>query len=193
MRRFIQRLQPTADSHILDIGGYPATWQNSGVPSHVHIINLNPIPYSPREGFPPIETAVADGCALPYPDNSFDIVFSNSVIEHVGTRERQKAFAYEARRLGRKLWIQTPARWFFIEPHLIAPFIHFLPLSVQQRLLRYFTPWGWLTRPTPEQVKIFLAEVRLLTYREVKELFPDCTILRERFFGMTKSYIAVRS
>jgi hypothetical protein len=42
-------------------------------------------------------------------------------------------------------------------------------------------------------VKIFLAEVRLLTYREVKELFPDCTILRERFFGMTKSYIAVRS
>ena len=90
------------------------------------------------------------------------------------------------------LWIQTPAREFFIEPHLLTPFIHYLPRSVQARLLRYFTVWGLMTRPSPKEVAGFLDEVRLLTYREMQELFPDCQILRERFMGFTKSYVAVR-
>jgi hypothetical protein len=193
MRKFLQTHQPTAESRILDIGGYPNTWRDTGVQSHVQMINIDPINYTPAPGLPPIDTDLGDACALPYQDNSFDIVFSNSVIEHVGTFERQKDFAREARRVGRKLWIQTPARSFFIEPHLLTPFIHWFPLSVQRRLLRYFTTWGWLTKPTQKQVDDLLAEIRLLNYREMQELFPDCTILRERFFGLTKSYIAVRS
>ena len=110
----------------------------------------------------------------------------------MGNYARQQAFASEARRVGRALWIQTPAREFFIEPHLLTPFIHFLPRSLQARLLRHCTVWGLMTKPTPDQVTGFLDEVRLLSYREMRELFPDCEIHREKFLWFTKSYVAVR-
>ena len=138
------------------------------------------------------EFVVGDGCKLGYSDQSFDVLYSNSVIEHVGTYERQQAFAAEARRVGRAVWIQTPARCFLIEPHLVTPFIHFLPRALQSHLLRYCTVWGLMTKPSPRQVKEFLDEVRLLTYAEMQRLFPDCEIRREKFLGMTKSYIAIR-
>ena len=59
--------------------------------------------------------------------------------------------------------------------------------------LRNFTLRGWLERPSPTAGEEFLAEVRLLTADEMNVLFPDCTILREQFLGVTKSYIAVRT
>jgi hypothetical protein len=89
----------------------------------------------------------------------------------------------------RSLWIQTPAHCFPIEAHLLAPYIQYLPKRVQHRIVRW-TPRGLLT---PDVVHGIVDEVRLLTYREVKLLFPDCRILRERVFGLTKSYIAVRT
>jgi len=158
----------------------------------ITVVNIHEIPPRNRPAGPNIKTVVGDGCKLEFGDRSFDIVFSNSVIEHVGTFERQRAFARECRRTGRQLWVQTPARCFPIEPHLIAPFFHFLPRFAQRRLLRNFTVWGLLARPTTAEVEAFLSEVRLLTYREMRELFPDCEIIRERVLGFTKSYIALR-
>jgi SAM-dependent methyltransferase len=133
-----------------------------------------------------------DGTALPYADGSFDVVFSNSVIEHVGDFAKQEQFAREASRVGKALWIQTPAREFFIEPHLIAPFFHWLPAAWQKRVARRFTVWGLMTKPTPQQVHEFLGTIRLLTAAEMRALFPDCEIIVERFLGMPKSYVAVR-
>ena len=109
---------------------------------------------------------------LPYADGTFDIAFSNSVIEHVGTWKRQQQFATEARRVARKLWIQTPARIFPLEPTL-APFIHWLPRSIRKRMVRNFTVFGWLDRPNPEQVEALLNEIRLLSKAEMQSLFPD--------------------
>jgi ubiquinone/menaquinone biosynthesis C-methylase UbiE len=134
-----------------------------------------------------------DGCNLPFADGSYDMVFSNSVIEHVGTWEQQQAFAREARRVGRKLWIQTPAFECPVEPHYIAPFVHYLPRSVQKATLRWCTPWGWLQKPTKQQVNDAVDSTRLLSKREFRELFPDCEILTERLAGiLPKSYIAIR-
>jgi SAM-dependent methyltransferase len=192
MRRFLTILAPQPDATILDVGGGFGTWVDAGVRSSITLLNVYHIP---EEHSPPglrIRTIVGDGCALQFGDCSFDIVFSNSVIEHVGTFERQRAFARECRRTGRRLWIQTPARSFPIEPHLIAPLVHFLPRSLQRRLIRYVTAWGLLMKPTPAEVDAFLQEVRLLSYREMVELFPDCEILREKVFGLTKSYVAIR-
>ena len=90
------------------------------------------------------------------------------------------------------MWVQTPARSFFFEPHLLAPFIHFLPLSWQRRLVRNFTLWGWITRPSQASVDRMLGELRLLDYAAFRELFSDCEIRRERFFGFTKAFVAVR-
>jgi hypothetical protein len=159
-----------------------AGWRQPGC------INLEPHPTQDAR----ITSIKGDVLELTYPDRSFDIVFSNSLIEHLGNWENQQTFAREAARMAPKLWIQTPSRWFPIEPHLIAPLVHYLPKSFQRHLLRWGTVWGWLNKPNRQQVAEFLAEVRLLSYREMKLLFPECKIIKERFFGLTKSYIAVK-
>lgn len=191
---WLDRLLPTRPGQrLLDVGGFPWCWPAGSTPCTVMLLNREFSPDARAQATAASHAViVGDGCALPFPDASFDVLFSNSVIEHVGTWERQQAFAREARRVGRRLWLQTPAREFFVEPHLIAPFVHWLPRPWQRRLIRNFTVRGWLERPGPREVEEFLAEVRLLTFSEMQSLFPDCTIIRERFLGLTKSYIAVR-
>jgi len=191
LAHFHALLRPTEQTTILDVGGQLWCWPEEASPALVTMINVSYLPGS-------VSTARrrvirGDGCALPFRDRSFDIGFSNSVIEHLGTWDNQRRFAAEIRRVGQRVWVQTPARWFFVEVHMITPFIHYLPKAWQRRLLRRFTVWGWLMRPTQAQVDAFLAEARLLTHREMRELFPDCRIERERFLlAFTKSYVAVR-
>jgi hypothetical protein len=188
MQQFFALFTPSAEARVLDIGGHSNTWTvESRSAERFPVTLLNTYRYEPiaDQRFTAIE---GDATALPFSDRSFDIAFSNSVIEHVGTWERQQAFAHEARRVADRLWIQTPARSFPIEAHLLAPFIQYLPKSVQHRIVRW-TPRGMMQ---PGVVHEIVDEVRLLTYREVKQLFPDCRILKERLFGLTKSYVAVR-
>jgi len=141
-----------------------------------------------------IRALTGDGCRLEFADGSYDIAYSNSVIEHVGSWEDQKAFAAELRRVGGKLWCQTPARCSPIEPHYLAPFIHWLPRSIQRKLIRYFTVRGLIEKPSQAEIDEMVFSIRLLTYREMRQLFPDCTILTEYLLPMIpKSYIAVRT
>lgn len=195
MKTFYTIFSPSADTRVLDIGGTPNTWfaeSRNDLRFPVTLINLR-FPDIPLLSDSRFEAITGDATHLPFADASFDLAFSNSVIEHLTTWERQQEFAHEARRVATKLWIQTPARSFPIEPHVFAPFFQFLPRQVQIRITRRFTLWGILNKPTPVQIEEMISELRLLTYREVKQLFPDCQILKERVCGLTKSYIAVRS
>jgi hypothetical protein len=188
MRQFLSLLSPSSDVRLIDIGGAIQTWSleaDAHQPFSVTLINNLKYDDIATSRFQMVE---ADATALPFPDNAFDIAFSNSVIEHLGTWDRQQAFAQEARRVARRLWIQTPARSFPIEAHLFAPYIQYFPKSIRRRLARW-TPRGLLN---PEVVDQIVDEVRLLSHAELKKLFPDCRILKERFCGLTKSYIAVR-
>jgi predicted SAM-dependent methyltransferase len=187
MKRFFATMMPSRDVRVLDIGGTVQTWNDESEPSQFSVTLMNVRGDGRFDGgrFNAVE---GDAKRLPFTDNAFDIAFSNSVIEHVGSWDEQREFAREARRVGRRLWIQTPARSFPIEAHLLAPYIQYLPKNVQHRIARW-TPRGLMT---PDVVHEIVDEVRLLTFREFQQLFPDCHILRERFFGMTKSYIAVR-
>lgn len=180
-------------TRILDLGGSLYWWdlaKKMGYPvPDVTIMNL----YQGPENLPPgIKWMVGDGKYLPFDGAAFDLVFSNSVIEHLGDWESQRLFANEIMRVGTKHYIQTPNRYFFIEPHLIAPFIHWLPQKIQFKLLRNFTVWGVLTRPSQEQCRNFLHEVRLLTESEMVRLFPDSKIIKEKFCGLTKSIISIK-
>ena len=130
--------------------------------------------------------------SLPFPDNSFDIAYSNSVIEHLYTFNNQKTFAREMLRVSKRIYMQTPNKSFLIEPHLITPFIHFLPEGLQRCLLKNFTIWGILTRPSKETVNGFLKEVKLLTQSELKQLFPGCKILKEKWLFFAKSYMVIK-
>lgn len=194
MNTFYAMFQPSPHTHLLDIGGAPNTWiDESSYDSRFPITLVNLQFPDPAVLTDDRFTAVkGDATDLPFPAASFDIAFSNSVIEHMTTWERQQSFAAEARRVAGQLWIQTPARSFPLEPHLLAPFFQYLPRRLQTRMARHFTLWGLLTKPTPARVDEMLSDIRLLTYREMRQLFPDCLILKERMFGLTKSYVAVR-
>ena len=125
----------------------------------------------------------ADGTQLPFDDGSFPVVFSNSVIEHV-PKVLQPAFAREIRRVGERYFVQTPNRWFPIEPHYQMPFVHFLPERALRALNKRFT-MGWRKRSEWH-------ETTLLSASDLRRLFPDATIHRERVLGLTKSLMAVR-
>jgi len=190
MKELLRFARLTPETATLDVGGSLWFWSEVDPPCRVTILNLvqpaaNPAPER-------YELVQGDAMRLPYGDGAFDLAVSNSVIEHVGGWENQQRFAAEVRRVARRLWVQTPARAFLVEPHLIAPAIHWLPKGAQRRLIRHFTVWGLFARPDRARIDAFLDEVRLLTYAEMRELFPDCEIRRERVLGWTKSYVAVR-
>jgi hypothetical protein len=189
MDRFFAVFSPAAETRVLDVGGTEHTWsEESPDGPHFPVTLLNILDYGAVQDRR-FTSVIGDASQLPFGDHSFDIAFSNSVIEHVGTWQQQCAFAQEVRRVARCLWVQTPARSFPIEAHLLAPYIQYLPKSIQHRIARW-TPRGLLQ---PSVVHRIVDEVRLLTLREMKQLFPDCHIMKERVLGVTKSYIAVRS
>jgi len=154
----------------------------------ITLLNLS-VPQDVAQGF----FAVAgDARSMPeFADKSFDIVFSNSVIEHVGSWEDQQKMAREVRRIGKRYFVQTPNYYFPIEPHFLFPGFQFLPSLVQRMLVQNFS-LGWYEKiPERTEVEEFLRGFRLLSRRELQQLFPEATLLRERFFGMNKSYTAV--
>ena len=143
--------------------------------------------------FKGFHTVIGDARKTDFADNSFDLVFSNSVIEHVGDLQDQKSMAAEMRRLASHVYCQTPNRWFPVEPHFMAPFIHWLPRSWQSlKLLRYCSLYGLLRGSTDETLIGLRDSTRFLSKKEMKQLFPDCEIHTERFLCMSKSYVAIR-
>jgi hypothetical protein len=172
---------------IIDFGGTPQIWLSIG---RRNVVLLNIDEQEVPAGFLVVK---GDARKTSFPDKCFDFAFSNSTIEHVGTWEDQQAFARELRRVGKRVYCQTPARGFFFEPHYFTPFVTWFGFLLKQYwFVRYCTYYGIKWKPSRVQVMDFQSHLRLLKYREMQHLFPDCTIRRERFLGMTKSYIAIR-
>lgn len=192
MRRFARQFAPGPGTRILDVGGSAFNWELAGIESRVTLLNLATPAHRPRRPGH-FQDVRASGTALPYAARAFDVAFSNSVIEHVGGFAEQQRFAAELSRVAAGLWVQTPARSFPLETHLLTPFFHFLPRAWQLRLVRNFTVWGWLTRPSRDEARRLVGQIRLLGYTEMRRLFPDCEIRRERFLGLTKAFVAVRA
>jgi hypothetical protein len=180
---FAQLCRLTPEDRIVDVGaGWGAALERFNTTNPITAVDLRP----DRNGWlasPNVTVLKGDGTALPFGDGEFDVAFSNSVIEHV-PRELQAAFASEIRRVARRYWVQTPSRFFPIEPHYQLPFFQFLPERVRRALNRRFS-LGWQPRGEWE-------EINLLSANDVRRLFPDAEIHRERIAGMTKSLIAVR-
>ena len=194
MARFLRELAITTETRVLDVGGTPETWDLVPVRPRVTLLNT---PRTRAELAAAESWVAADGRALPFRDRAFDVVFSNSVIEHVGDAESQRRFAREIARVGRAYWVQTPNRWFPVEQHLLTPFIHWLPNPIQRAVVPRFTIWSALVRPTPDRrefyLRHYLDEVRLLSAPELRALFPTARLIRERFCGWTKSLVAVET
>jgi len=153
-----------------------------------------------RYGFVPV--LVDQSGKLPFPDGYFDIVYCSSVIEHVTIpkeqvwtlrsgkefRERalvhQREFAREIQRVGRQFFVQTPYRWFVLESHSWLPFVSWLPRRAQLPVLKVARRfWPKATHP----------DWYLLNKREFSSMFEGAEIRAEKWLGLTKSIMAVKS
>lgn len=177
---------------ILDVGGTNAFWQNCHWAGRrdIEIFSLNIA--AEKQEFENIMPLAGDATNLQeFTDQSFDIVFSNSVIEHLFTLENQRRMASEVLRVGKCYWVQTPNFWFPMEPHFHVPGWHWIPTDIRVTILRR-RRCGWRGPcPDPVRARELVEEVRLMTRSELRSIFPGATMIPERFFGIVKSWIAV--
>lgn len=176
---------------LIDIGGTEIFWERSGWAGRddVDITAINQSSTTPR--YANLRTVRGDAVNLSeYPDNMFDVAFSNSVIEHLFTEEKQLMMASEVRRLAKAYWVQTPNFWFPMEPHFHIPGWQWLPRRLRIAMIQRWR-CGW-RGPCPEldQAAAAVDEVRLLTPVEMRAIFPGAQIWHERFAGLGKSIVA---
>lgn len=177
---------------VLDLGGRLGTWTRATVrPARVHVVNLE---RPPAEVPPWAHVEHGDACDLPpaVTGRHYDLVFSNSVVEHVGGHERRLRFADAVRSLADRYWVQTPYRYFPIEPHWIAPGMQFLPVRLRTEVARRW-PLGHKQTRTHEAAIRQVLWTELLDRSQMRHYFPDSRLLVERVAGLPKSLIAVRT
>ena len=180
---------------VLDLGGEAAYWR--ALREHwdarrldITLVNTN-MAEPASEG--PITVRPGDARALPdLGDDSYDVVHSNSVIEHVGTWLDMQAMAAEVRRLAPAYYLQTPSFWFPYEPHLRVPFIHWMPRPWRRRIVMARACGFYPKATTVAEAYKILADASLIDAAGMTALFPDADIVRERIGPLTKSFIAIR-
>lgn len=193
-REFERSFPEIAQMDVVDLGGTADSWRRAPVrPRSVTVLNM----FEPGEaGEPWIRTIMGDACdarsalSAAGVDIEHDLVFSNSVIEHVGGHAKRLEFAAEVHALAPRHWVQTPYRYFPIEPHWLFPMLQFIPIAPRARLAK---KWP-LAHSRPDGDEQAMSEVQwteLLGHAELQAYFPKSTIRHERALMLTKSLIAV--
>ncbi len=188
--RFIALMAPRAGDRLLDLGitdktGRSRNFLEAWYPWPAQITAVAPMsaPAFVAE-FPDVTFEIADGRALPFGDGEFDLGFSNAVIEHAGSREQQRQFAAEITRTCKRVYLCTPNRGFPVDPHTLLPFVHWLPRSLRDPLLRATGNGRWASE----------AALNPVGARDLAALFPagaNVRIERQRVLGWTSVLIAV--
>jgi Methyltransferase domain len=179
---------------ILDIGGEENYWRIldfdylASRRVSITLINLDP-----QQVTSSMFVAIrGDACHYPFDDNAFDIAHSNSCIEHVGSWEDKVAFARQVTRVAPSYFVQTPNYWFPFEPHYRLPLVQYLPVRAQIELVYKLQRSAEYRLTSRQQAQEFVRHNSLLTRSEMCTLFPDSTILCERFMGLNKSLMAIK-
>jgi hypothetical protein len=175
---------------VADLGGTVDSWVRAPVrPQHVTVLGFEP------EGEAPswIDTRYADACDLGTDLRNLrvDLVYSNAVLEHVGGAVPRQRFADTVHRLSERHWVQTPYRYFPLEPHWLFPGCQFLPVSTRVAISRR---WPFVHTPCSDfdtELDAVLS-VELVGLTEFRHLFPASVLHRERVAGLTKSLVAVQ-
>jgi len=192
--RVEKHIRPDSLFKILDIGGDIGYWKNIGWQNsqcRIYLLNLYAADIS-EEDSKSFESVQGSGLNLPYQRGDFDLVFSNSVIEHVGSFENQLQFANEVKRLSDRYIVQTPSFWFPLEPHSLIPFFQFIPHSIRAFLIMWFDI-NYFPKASSYQDALQVSRSTLmLTKKEFRNLFPDAEIQVERLLGIPKSYTAIK-
>lgn len=191
MQYFLKLIEPLQKPlKILDVGGTEYLWEQIGLKEDMNysitLLNLSRQNVTGKN----FKSIAGDATDLSnFKDNTFDIVFSNSVIEHLYTKDNQKKMSKEVMRVGKYYFIQTPNKYFFLEPHYLLPFIHFFSKSIQYFILTR-TKLSRLRKWNPDLAKRYTDEIRLISHNEIKKMFLGSFVWKEKFLGFNKSFIA---
>ena len=186
MSLFNKIIQPYAGMKILDVGGTPSIWKTIETPLKITCLNLpSPKPKPKYEGHHSIDFVDGDACYMPqFHGGDFDLIFSNSVIEHVGDINKQEQFAKEVLRLSGSYWIQTPCKLFPLEAHTGMPLWWYYPDSLREY---FITRWSGKLPAWTEYIK----HTTVIEAQTLQSLFPDASILTE-WFIFPKSLIVYK-
>ena len=194
LKNGIEKLIQKDHFKILDIGGDIQYWKNirwQHPACKIHLLNLyeSIIPENETHQF---SSSVGNGLSLEYKKGEVDLIFSNSVIEHVGSYANQQIFAGEVRRVSDKYIVQTPSIWFPLEPHSLIPLFQFLPHPIRALLIMTFNI-NYFPKAKTYKAAIKVSHSTLMfTHKRFKQLFPEAEIQVERFLGIPKSYTAIK-
>jgi len=178
--------------NIIDIGGMRAYWNIIETDylvsknTKVTLVNLTKTGCTEDNVF---KEAIGDGRHLEFTDLSFDIAHSNSVIEHVGSWQDMVDFSKEVARVANRYFVQTPSFWFPVEPHAMFPLFHWLPILLRKKLVMKHALGNWQKAATEEDAGQIVLSARLLTKKQMKQLFPGAAIHTE-WLVFPKSYMA---
>lgn len=209
-RRMKQHLLPLLKSNyrsgsklkILDIGGTRRFWLPilpllHGMEFEITVLNVDAKWLGSDDDV--FTYVIGNACALEYADNAFDVIVSNSVIEHMEepdglvTWSAMQKYASEVQRVGATFYVQAPYFWFPIEPHYQRPFFHWMPIPVQAWFLMRFSLRGAEKADTLHAAyKRLDRSPRLPTYEDMTLLFPSARIEREKVGVLTKSLTAIQ-
>jgi len=194
---FTALMKPCAHEKVLDLGAQVSTnpmdvqlvdsypWKENITAANISQDLLDAI----KRRYPEVKTEVADARHLPWPDQYFDIVFSNAVIEHVGGDADQRQMAAEIMRVGKRWFVTTPNRRYPFEFHMRLPFVTWLPGDSYlrfSRIVHYSAHRGKYVFGSR-----FGGSLRLLSARDLKRYFPGSRIIKQRVTIMAETLIAV--
>jgi len=180
---FLEVMRPTAETTVVDVGvsdgGYGEDTYGTvnffealyPWPERIVAVSTQHLTVF-QQAFPKVTAVRADGRALPFLDDQFDIGFSNAVVEHLSDLDSQRAFVGELCRVSRRVFVTTPNRLFPIDTHTLVPFAHWLSDERRDRVYRALARREGL-------------ELRLLTPDGLLALFPPTASARLVRRGMT--------
>jgi hypothetical protein len=189
--RFRRLFPGIADMTVVDLGGTADMWLRAPLrPRRVHLVNLEPHPaglpdWISAENADVTDPAVAAGLG------TYDLVFSNSTIEHVGGYSQRRRFAAAVEQLAPLHWVQTPYRYFPVEPHWLFPGMQFLPVAARARIALSW-PLAHSRARTADEARSAVQWTELIGVTELRSYFPDSEVVHEKVAGLTKSIVAVR-
>src|SRR5262249_43147807 len=109
---FMEKMRPSPGDRILDIGATDDTGIESNMLEQLYPYRDKLTCASLTDGkailaaYPGVRHVhIEPGAQLPFDNNAFDIVYSNAVLEHAGSRERQRQFVAEMCRVARRRFL----------------------------------------------------------------------------------------
>jgi hypothetical protein len=186
---FKRRFPNLADMRVLDLGGTAVSWRVLDLrPGRVTIVNLGHAdgPYEPW-----MDVVHADACTGGF--GKYDLVFSNSLLEHLGGHARRRQFVDVVQESASSWWIQTPYRYFPIEPHWLFPGFQFLPFRARLLVCQHWSTLHEPARKDRAEAAELVASTELISATEMRAYFPEGEIWYDRVAGLPKSLVAIKT